>query len=445
MIEYLGSMQEVLSGQRHDVCEVLDVSLREQGTTTVYGQTTKSMLEDFKQIIDFGCKRHQIASFNFQDSYTVQDQFVLRLKDEIESFEGCFAAFPLEDSHFALPKIEQYQIPNILLDTFFADEDGYFSPQKASSQAKRLIQTLENLREILPKRYINPITQKPIGEIYINFGDYFEQRHHHTFFEEVFEAVKKIGIQGICFEEFRGIGRLEDVYETTTRLRSYFPDEDYTLLAHIHGGNGLEDAATLISAVGGANGVWTALTPLSSLCSHGSSLVYLTNLMRYGNKQVDERYNIEEAYHIASSMYSRSFAHQEKLPKERPIIGENAYTLNVRSLHQENSDHQGMIPSHQIGRSLDYRIVPLLNDSYCIQKRFEAIGYRISEQEALSFKTYMHTYLLDDIHHCIDTRIDFNSESFLHTYANTHFPKSLFKKARVKHTKPPKENYKDVS
>ena len=120
MLEYMKDSKAILQGRHHEVADVFDVSIREQGTTTVYGQTTKSMLEDFHAMEQFGTVRKQIASFNFRELYTVQDQFVEVLKDQQDHLDGCFAAFPLQDHDIALNKFEKYQIPNIFIDVFFA-------------------------------------------------------------------------------------------------------------------------------------------------------------------------------------------------------------------------------------------------------------------------------------------------------------------------------------
>ncbi len=416
MLDYMRDSKSILQGQHHQVADVFDVSIREQGTTTVYGQTTKSMLEDFEAMEEFGAVRKQIASFNFRDLYTVQDQFVEVLKDRQSDLEGCFAAFPLEDYDVSLKKFDNYQIPNLFIDVFFAHADSTFIYEEAHQKAELLIKVLKQARKILAPAQINPKTGKPIGEIYINFGDYFEQREHVSFFDDVFTEVKKVSFQGVCFEEFRGISLLEDIYSATQYLREHFPHGQYQILSHIHGGNGLEDAANLVAAVAGANGVWSALTPLSSLSSHGSSLVYLTNLIRYGNPQVEQKYNMKKSYQISKEMYLRSFANQEQIPRELPVIGRNAYNLNRADLSQEDNDIPNTIPSQKIGRTLSHRFVPLLYDHASIQARFAELGFHINHFQIEQFTNYVHQRLVDDFHYTEDTRIDFDSPEFLKSY-----------------------------
>ena len=106
--------------------------------------------------------------------------------------------------------------------SFLLHADATFVYEESHQKAELLIEVLKQARQLLDPAQINLQTGKPIGEIYINFGDYFEQREHVSFFDNLFEEIKKINFQGICFEEFRGIGLLEDIYSATQTLREAF-------------------------------------------------------------------------------------------------------------------------------------------------------------------------------------------------------------------------------
>ena len=126
---------------------------------------------------------------------------------------------------------------------------------------------------------------------------------------------------------------------------------------------------------------------------------------------------------MTKQMYMRSFANQEPMPRELPIVGRNAYTLNRVDLSQESNNIQGVIPSKKIGRKLAHRFVPLLYDSVSIQARFAELGYQINHDQIEQFTNYVHQKLIDDIHYQEDTRINFDSPKFLQGYINQYLQK----------------------
>jgi hypothetical protein len=409
----LPSRSELFSGRVRSVSEVFDISIREPGTTTVYGQTSRSMLETYQLVREFGITRTQIASFSFGKRYTVQDQFVQQLAATGDDLSGCFASFTVEEGGSALARIKRYHIPNIFLDVFIGDAQGSVDLERAWSLATQLVTVIRKARSILPAPTVRA-NGRPVGEIFVNLGDFLEQRPRHPeFFEKLLPMLQREPIQAICFEEFRGAALPEDVFDAAAALRANFTFSQFKLLAHMHGGNGLEDACNLAAVAGGADGVWASMTPTSALAGHGSSVVFLTNLYRYGNRSILNAYNLKDSNRIVQRMYGLNYAGREPMPLEMPVFGRNAYAVNFAAFSQD-APLPGLLPAEIVGVPRTTRFVPLLNTPDCIRSRLLELNISpVTDQIIEKLVDAAHQHLLDDINADRDTRVDFNAPEFI--------------------------------
>ena len=405
--------RSLFRGELRPVANVFDISIREPGTTAVFGQTARGMYRTYELVRQMGFARTQIASFCFGERYTVQDQFVELLRRKGDDLGGCFASLTCNAPEAALDKIVRYSIQNAFVDFFIGGADGGVDHTRAHELARSLVSIIERLRAILPAPGLNA-RGLPVGEIYINFGDFVEQRQaRKSVFVPLFARLKALSFQGVCFEEFRGAALPEDIFEAAQFLRSVFPHETHTILGHIHGGNGLDDACNLAAVAGGADGVWAAMMPTSALAGHGSSLVYLTNLYRYGNAAVTAQFGLGRAHAACTELHRINHAESEAMPIELPVFGRNAYAVNFAAFSQ-NAALPGMLPSHVVGRSETARFVPLLCDPVSIRRRFGELGIDdVSDEVLAGLLDQVHRRLLDDLGAQVDTRIDFNDPGFL--------------------------------
>ena len=400
-------------GSIRPVSEIFDVSVREPATTTVYGQTTRSLLRNYELVRRFGLSRTLVAAFSYGDRYTVQDQLVEELRRAGDDLAGCYASFTIGDHRAALAKIERHAVPNVFVDFFVGDEDGAVDGARARRLAGDLLATLGDLRSMLPAASVGA-NGRPVGEIFVNFGDYFEQRDRQAaFFDALFEEVRRRPVDAICFEEYRGAGLPEDVLEAAARLRERFPFGEHKLLAHVHGGNGLDDACNLAAVAGGADGVWAGLAPTAALAGHGSSLVFLTNLFRYGNVDCLRPYDMRLAHEIVRELHRSDFAGREAMPLEMPLFGRNAYSVNLASFSQD-APLPGLVPGAMIGAPASSRFVPLKSDRRSIEARLAELGVDGAADGLVeALLDAVHQHLLDDLHSPTETRVDFNSAEYL--------------------------------
>lgn len=409
----IAARRALFSGQVRPVSDVFDISVREPGTSTVFGQTARSMMKNYTLAREFGMTRTQVASFSFGDRYTVQDQFVEELTKTGDDLSGCYVSLTIDNHVPALDKINRYAVPNIFIDFFIGDDLGVVDLDCARRHAALLLAVIEKTRSTFAAPSLSR-SGRPRGEIFVNFGDFVEQRQHwSTFFYPLFEDVRRASVQGICFEEFRGAGLPEDIWEAAGHLRRFFPFNRFKVLAHVHGGNGLEDACNLAAVAGGADGIWASLSPTSALSGHGSSIVFLTNLYRYGNKDVLEQYNLHLSHRIVRELYSADFAGQESAPRELALFGKNAYSVNFSAFSQETT-LPAMLPARVVGVQPTARFVPLLYDRPSIAARLAELGVRDIDDALIErLLDKVHRHLLDDLHADRDTRVDFNSSEYL--------------------------------
>lgn len=148
------------------------------------------------------------------------------------------------------------------------------------------------------------------GRLYGRSADRFDAVDEDA--EFVMRAFKLLGacpITGILFEAVRGSRFTFESDALVTLMRHYNPPP-CKIPVHLHSGNGLEDAATIEAILAGADGMWSGLTPQAAQGAHGSSPMFLMNLLRAGNQYVRKmfRYDNGMIMYALGLMSSSSFS-----------------------------------------------------------------------------------------------------------------------------------------
>ena len=95
------------------------------------------------------------------------------------------------------------------------------------------------------------------------------------------------------------------------------------VLVHSHSGNGMEDAAAVDAILAGADGIWAGLSPHAAQGAHSSGAMLICNLLRAGNEQVKETYDLTKLCPIVERM---SVLHMgEPLHEDYPVFGRRSF------------------------------------------------------------------------------------------------------------------------
>ena len=112
---------------------LIDVSLRETSVGHHIGQTLKEKLEILPKIREFGLQNIVLGALNYSipDELSVDDDFMLHLRDHGHDLKGCFAFTSLgiqsADGNFqpdpSQIKIKSYRIPHTIHEIFLCSEN----------------------------------------------------------------------------------------------------------------------------------------------------------------------------------------------------------------------------------------------------------------------------------------------------------------------------------
>ena len=177
-------------------------------------------------------------------------------------------------------------------------------------------------------------------------------------------------VTGILLEDVRGTRFTFESCELVRLMRHYNP-EPRTILVHPHSGNGMEDAATVEAVLAGADGVWSGLTPQAAQGGHGSIMMFLTNLMRAGNRQVTGQFDMSRLKETAERMWQIHDHHG--IPPNTPLVGARAYRY-VDPLFEQKDRPCDLDPA-LIGVEPGYQVTPSWAPPYIIGRRLEELGY----------------------------------------------------------------------
>ena len=209
------------------------------------------------------------------------------------------------------------------------------------------------------------------GRIYVRIADAYDGFDEDPVFVlRVFKLLGALPITGILFEDVRGSRFTFETGELVRLMRAYSPPPR-KILVHPHSGNGMEDAATIEAVLAGADGVWAGFTPQAAQGAHGSSMMFLTNLMRARNQHVAERFRCQTLAPTAEAMWQIQDRHG--IPPNQPVVGERAYRY-VDDYFEQTDQPRDLSPE-SIGRKPGYQVTPAWAPAHVIGKRLEELGH----------------------------------------------------------------------
>ena len=315
----------------------------------------------------------------------------------------------------AWAKIQGYQIPNVFIEAALiasnirAGDASNDRPAVIESELKRVIAWFveKGWRQRGGGR-----TQSGKGNIYLNIVDLCDlndgvtsKLQNDPLWKRLVRVVSPLNIDAFCYEEFRGIWTGDDYACVAKEIRKRFPNE--RILLHAHGGFNLQDAASLEAVKWGADGVWSSFVPLAAQGGHNSSLVYLSNLQRLGNQQVEETYQTNQFVTAARKIHRicQPYKENESLWAHCPIYGE--YWLKiVNSAFVMGGQHQA---PPAFGK-LQYRIAPMISNMEVFRFRLgEVLKKKVTEKEALGVMERIRFELLSKY----EADVDYNDEKEL--------------------------------
>lgn len=362
---------------------LIDMSSREATLSSYFGHTLADKIELHDVATGLGFKDFGLS--NFFGFPTVTDRFVehlLERGDSLDPFFTTIAVEPLQDGQPfpkgpAAQQTIKYGIPNIIL---LVEINSVTVAKMGSTNQKCVDDLRAHIREY---RKILPPQDDRRGRIYIRFGDALETYDNDP--KHLISVIKMLGtedITGILFEDVKGTRFPFETYALVRLMRQYNP-KPRKILAHPHLGNGTEDAATLECILAGGDGVWSGFTPQAAQGGHGSSLMFLTNLMRAGNPRVAEQFDTVKFQEAAERMW-RVHDHSD-IPPNTPVVGERAY-LYVDKYFEQTDQPRDLDPA-LIGRTSGYQLMPSWAPTYVIGKRLHELGYeaRIADNQAVLY------------------------------------------------------------
>ena len=315
-------------------CFVLDNSIRESTVGQLRGHTLENKWKIYNEVKRCGMKHIIVAAFSHMTR--VDDQFIRQLSERGEDFSTLYAfteitesinkdgVLDVESIPVGLEKMKTFGLRNPIIEIDLADKkvdwDGRFK--------------IEDYCQLLSKR-INwaKCNLCPEPKVFVNLRDFPFAIEDHT--ERVLTVVKYLATMpgdkrplGLIFEEPTGRFMPEMLGIWTSTVRRVLDGngwESCKLLVHVHEKWGLAETAQLACLSNGANGVWASLCQEGAAVGHACSTITLMNLVRMGNKIVQERYNCTEL-RKAAAIVTDATTGKEPHPKQ-VVYGKRALDL----------------------------------------------------------------------------------------------------------------------
>ncbi len=364
-------MRNKMARLREVVPSILDLSVREPTLPAPYGHTLEDKKQLFRLVRRFGFQ--DIAISTFADHPTVDVQFIRHLKARQVDMDGLFSfCSPVEteagrafEPNYAMDRIAECGIPNVIFDLEIRPRTLARLGRSPEACLRDMETSIVYMRELLPEE------TRRRGRIYPNLSDLFDAFEEDSeFVVRVLKLLQALPVSAVIFEDVRGICFPFQTVELVKLIRRYTPPPR-KILVHPHAGNGLENATIIDAILAGADGTWAALTPQGAQIGHASSLMFLTNLLRAGNRHLSQVYRLETLPETADLM-TRIHTGGE-IEKNAPVVGENAY----RYIHPyfEQTDQLCDLPPEAVGRRAEYRITPGCAPPAIVANRLAELGY----------------------------------------------------------------------
>jgi len=141
--------------------------------------------------------------------------------------------------------------------------------------------------------------------------------------------------------------------------------------------------------------VRSGFTPQVARGAHGSSMMFLTNLLRAGNQHVRKMFRFDKLTDIAKQMWR--ILDRREIEPNQPVVGERAY--RYVDYYFEQTDLPRDLNPRDVGRIPGFEIMPAWAPASIIGKRLEELGYGpdIVEDQRLLYvmRVLMHRSQMD--------------------------------------------------
>ena len=315
-------------------CFVLDNSIRESTVGQLRGHTLENKWKIYDEVKRCGMKHIIVAAFSHMTR--VDDEFIKQLGERGEDFSTLYAFTEITEKINEHRQLEKHPIPVGLKK---AKEFGLRNPIIEIDLADKKVDwngkfTIDDYCLLILDRIewaIKNLHQEP--NVFINFRDFPFAMQENP--ERVLTVVKFLATLpeeqrplGVIFEEPTGRFMPEELGIWTSTLRGVIDSngwESCKILVHVHEKWGLAETAQLTCLSNGADGVWASLCQEGAAVGHACSTITLMNLVRMGNKHVQERYNCTELRRAAAKVTNATTG-REPHPKQ-VMYGERALDL----------------------------------------------------------------------------------------------------------------------
>ena len=350
---------------------ILDMAPREGSLPASYGHTLDDKHELLSLSKEFGFK--DISITGYFDYVNVDQVFAQQLRESGDSMDGYFsnlmpakteAGKPFKPS-YSQRQFKSVGTPNCLLLIYLEPEALTAKGRTYDDLFRDIVRNVEYLREILPE----PSARR--GRIFIRIVDIFDAWDQDPeLLTQVLKLLQQLPIQAVIFEDVRGTHFPFQNAEMVRLIRKYV-EPPRLVLVHSHSGNGMEDAAAIDAILAGADGIWAGLSPHAAQGAHSSGAMLICNLLRAGNEQVNETYDLTKLYPIVERM---SVLHMgEPLHEDYPVFGRRSFHYIDEAFVQ--SDRPQDLNPESIGHTSGWRITPALAMPAVIRNRMKELGY----------------------------------------------------------------------
>ena len=304
--EELARLEEALKSNRakQEVlktldCFVLDNSLRESTVGQLHGHTLENKIAIFEEVKRCGFNHIIIASF--AQMTRVDDHFLEALVKRGEDMSRLYAFTDLVSYPFTngVPDTETIPVGIAKMDRFHLN-NPIFEIDLADSNVDYNKFTMKDYCDILMKRIrwtFNNLSKD--AHIFVNFRDFPVVMMKAP--DRVFSLISFMGSQpaeirdhlGIMYEESTGEYLPDEMAAWTKSVRNIMDSYKWNghLLVHVHKKYGNADATQLQCLMSGADGIWASVCEEGAVVGHACSTITLMNLIRMGNKIVQQKYN----------------------------------------------------------------------------------------------------------------------------------------------------------
>jgi isopropylmalate/homocitrate/citramalate synthase len=330
------SVKAVLSGNYRRSHHIFDVSCREPQThvTTSFATNLDNRLEVYKHVREYGINEITVGAFYYSDTIgfdygtrvtneQTEKNFVKMVRQEPGALAGCFNMID-SNSVNGLEVSLETGVPNLFIDLFLDEKES----NNWTAQVEELQRRVNRARKVLP--FPDKTDFGPIGVIYVNIGNIFHVYYSGVFkdsvtsLRQVCEAISKLPIQGIFFEDYQGNYDEESFREVTLFLREYFPHGAYRMLTHVHEKQGIALSCATAAVVAGADGIWAGMTYVAAQVGHVSYAQWHFILLTKQNKMVETFFKFKELLQRARQVHYLSTGAYP--PEDCAVLGKNAFT-----------------------------------------------------------------------------------------------------------------------